>query len=336
MKRIISWSGAFLLLSLYTDAQERTAFVPGEVWNDSDGHPIQAHGGGILYHDSVWYWYGENKDAPNNSGRDGKLTRRVDVIGVSCYSSQNLYQWKHEGIVLPSEKNDPTHDLQPSGVLERPKVIYNEHTRKFVMLMHIDKADYRYARIGFAVADNPIGPFRYLYSTRPGGSDARDMTVFKDDDGKAYLFYSSEENKTMHVMQLTPDYLGFTGDVHRIFEGRSREAPAVFKNNGKYYMVTSGCTGWEPNAAEYAIADQIMGGWLPMGNPCIGEGKETTFQSQGTYIVQIPDRQGHFIFMADRWKPYNLRDSRYSWLPLEVSSEGRVQIQWKAHWRLPE
>jgi len=28
---------------------------------------------------------------------------------------------------------------------------------------------------------------------------ARDLTVFVDDDAKAYLFTSSEENATMHV-----------------------------------------------------------------------------------------------------------------------------------------
>lgn len=36
-------------------------FRPGEVWLDTEGKPIQAHGGGILFHAGVFYWYGEDK-----------------------------------------------------------------------------------------------------------------------------------------------------------------------------------------------------------------------------------------------------------------------------------
>jgi len=59
------------------------------VWLDTGGKPIQAHGGGILTDDDTYYWYGENKDVPNTS-RAGALLDRVDVIGISCYSSKNL------------------------------------------------------------------------------------------------------------------------------------------------------------------------------------------------------------------------------------------------------
>ena len=39
----------------------------------------------------------------------------------------------------------------------------------------------------------------------------RDMTIFVDDDGKAYHIYSSEENSTTHSAELTPDYTEHTG-----------------------------------------------------------------------------------------------------------------------------
>ena len=35
--------------------------------------------------------------------------------------------------------------------------------------------------------------------------------------------------------------------------------------NGKYYMLSSGCTGWDPNVAELAVADSIMGQWTTIG-----------------------------------------------------------------------
>lgn len=63
-------------------------------------------------------------------------------------------------------------------VLERPKVIHNRQTGKFIMWMHIDTADYELARTGVAVSDSPIGPFRYQGSFRPHGQQSRDFTVY--------------------------------------------------------------------------------------------------------------------------------------------------------------
>ena len=134
--------------------------------------------------------------------------------------------------MLPAVKDDPNHDLHPCGVIERPKVVYNAKTKKYVMWLHVDSADYKKASAGVAVADRPTGPYRYLGSVRPDGGESRDMTLFQDDDGKAYLVYSSEWNATTHVSLLSDDYLKPVGKVVRIFEGQYREAPAVFKRDG--------------------------------------------------------------------------------------------------------
>ncbi|HEY8363032.1 MAG TPA: glycoside hydrolase family 43 protein [Tissierellaceae bacterium] len=299
-----------------------TSFKPGEVWLDVDGVPIQAHGGGILYKDGVYYWYGEN--------RTGGGPR---AVGISCYSSTDLYNWKHEGVVLTRVLDDPNHDLAVGKVLERPKVIYNEKTGKYVMWMHIDSPDYSYARAGVAVSDKPTGPFEYIGSYRPVGAMSRDMTVFKDDDGKAYLIFSSENNSTMYVALLTEDYLKPEGTYTRNFENRWREAPAIFKHDGKYYLITSGCTGWDPNEAEYAVADSPLGPWKVMGNPCKGENADKTFFSQSTYVLPVADKPGAYIFMADRWKKNNLGDSRYIWLPIFIEN-GNLSIFWMDEWDL--
>lgn len=41
-------------------------YYPGRIWLDTEGHPIQAHGGGVLYDEQTrtYYWYGEYKDGP--------------------------------------------------------------------------------------------------------------------------------------------------------------------------------------------------------------------------------------------------------------------------------
>ena len=175
------------LLPMPIQAQKNAAFIPGEVWKDTDGNPINAHGGGLLYHNGTYYWYGEYKKGktilPDWATWE---CYRTDVTGVGCYSSKDLLNWKFEGIVLPAVKDDPNHDLHPSKVLERPKVVYNKKTGKFVMWAHVESADYSKACAGVAVSDSPVGPFVYQGSFRPNNAMSRDQTVFVDDDGRAY------------------------------------------------------------------------------------------------------------------------------------------------------
>ena len=308
---------------------------PGQVWLDTDGNPINAHGGGILYHGGTYYWYGEIKSGKTwlpevNSDWEGY---RTQAGGVSCYSSRDLVHWKNEGVALAPVRNDPSHDLHTSKIIERPKVLFNKLTQKFVMWMHIDSEDYGYARAGVAVSDTPRGPFGYVRSMRPNGQMSRDMTLFQDEDGKAYHIYSSENNATMYVSLLSDDYLEPSGRYTRNFIGASREAPAVFSNQGKYYIISSGCTGWNPNPAEIAVSDSLLGTWEVLGNPCVGPGSEETFQAQSTYVFPVVGKSDAYIFMADRWNKTDLEDSRYIWLPMFPKEKG-FEIQWKDQWGL--
>ncbi|MBS1504177.1 MAG: family 43 glycosylhydrolase, partial [Bacteroidetes bacterium] len=111
-----------------------------------------------------------------------------------------------------------------------------------------------------------------------------------------------------------------------ILVGRKREAPALFKKNGMYYLITSACTGWSPNAAMYAVSDNIFGPYTEHGNPCQGSGAAKTFNAQSTFVFAIQDKPGHFIFMADRWNKRDLPKSDYLWLPLKAA-RGRVVIR---------
>ena len=155
----------------------------GQIWKDVDGNNIQAHGGCIIEHEGVYYWYGEHKGQDNCHGMD-----RVDVIGVSCYSSADLLNWKYEGLALAADKDNPKSRLHTSQVLERPKVVYNEKTKMFVMWFHSDSADYVYAGVGVAVSDTPCGPYTFIRSMQPNRQDSRDMTLFKDVDGR-FIWY---------------------------------------------------------------------------------------------------------------------------------------------------
>jgi beta-galactosidase len=305
-------------------------FAPGAVWRDTDGNPIDAHGGGILYNNGTYYWYGEKKQS--ETVFDG-FCERVEVSGVSCYSSTDLFNWKNEGIALLPVPDDPDHDLHPSSIVERPKVVFNSKTRQYVMWMHIDRPGYKFARAGVAVSNTPTGPFRYLGSVRPCEEESRDMTVFQDDDERTYLVFSSQWNKTLMIAELGEDYLQPVGRITQHFVNHYREAPAVFKHGGRYYLITSGCTGWEPNEARYAVAHDMNGPWTEHGNPCVGEDAGTTFHAQSTFVLRVNGLSNAYIFMADRWNKYDLRDSRYVWLPIEFEpTSDRPIIRWRDEW----
>jgi Glycosyl hydrolases family 43 len=310
-------------------------FKPGAVWLDTSGKPINAHGGGMLFYRGVYYWYGENKEGRTwmpacNKSWDGY---RVEVTGIRCYSSKNLLDWQDEGLVLPAVSNDPASDLHPSKVCERPKVVFNPQTKKFVMWMHVDNMDYTAARAGVAVADQPTGPFIYLGSIRPDGQESRDQTLFQDDDGKAYRTYACETNHTTCISLLTDDYLKPAGKCVRVFVNDPMEAQVIFKHAGKYWLLASHVTGWDPNPARAAVADSIWGPWVDLGNPCFGPGATNTFGAQSAFVFPVAGKDETFIFMADQWNKTNLPDSRYIWLPIQFADKG-LQIPWQASWRL--
>jgi|SRR5690625_203975 len=345
--------------------KKMTEFTPGKLWPDRSGNHISAHGGGILLHEGTYYWYGED----NTKGY-------LNDVGVSCYSSRDLYNWTYEGTALRQEAMPEELQGKNNGRIERPKVIYNPKTKKFVMWMHAERSGYAFSSAGIAISDHPTGEFKFLFYDRPVlyepdagfdehtnekalGNSFRDMHVFVDDqdinnDGvnDAYVFYASEGNWTMYVVRLNADYTWIDlpvqtdrirpqatekhlGEVwSRQFVRKMREAPTPFKYQNKYYLLTSACTGWEPNQAEYAVADHPLGDYVTQGDPCVDDTERNTFQSQSTNVLPIDN--GKFIYIGDRWQPDNLGKSTYVWLPLEIDSDEKVRIIWRDKWSIAD
>ena len=203
---------------------------PGAVWHDTAGHVINAHGCGVMFDQGVYWWYGEHKVY----GRAGNKAH----VGVHVYSSTDLVNWDDRGVAL-AVSEDPQSDIVDGCVLERPKVIRCPKTGKYVMYFHLELKGqgYKAARVGIAVADRPEGPFAFQRSLRPNGAMSRDMTLFIDDDGKAYHIFASEENRTTHIDELTEDFLDYTGKSTRMAVDESTEAQAVCKQGGWYYLI---------------------------------------------------------------------------------------------------
>lgn len=295
---------------------------PGSVWLDDRDSVINAHGGGILVRKNKYYWYGERR---GNSAS----------MGVNVYSSSDLHQWKYEGLALSQDETDTTSEIRTGCLMERPKVIYNDRTRKYVMWFHLELKGqgYKAARAGVAVSDHPAGPFKYIGSIRPNGNMSRDMTLYKDTNGNAYLIYSSRENYDLRIARLTDDYTSVTTADSMVFS-KHREAPALVKYKKYYYMITSGCTGWKPNEAWLHRAISMLGPWERVpGNPMIGPNAHLTFDAQSTFVLPVGRRRTQYIFMADRWKPGDLKDSRYIWLPISFKND-IPRVEWQDAWSL--
>jgi hypothetical protein len=331
LNRLFTMIGALLLLLSGEPILTQTIsgpppFRPGELWLDTSGVPINAHGGGFLYRDGVYFWYGEFKTAGPGGNRAN--------VGISVYSSRDLYHWKNEGIAL-KVSDDESSDIVKGCILERPKVLYNAKTKLYVMWFHLELKGkgYNAARAGVATGASPTGPFKFVRDFRPDGEMSRDMTLFQDDDGKAYLITTSENNQTQHVSQLNADYLDTTGHYARILAHKALEGAAILKSHGHYFYIGSHTTGWDPNPAFAAVADSLTGPWRELGNPCRGEGAELTFGAQSTYFLPVAGKAGAFIFVADRWRPKNAIEGRYVWLPVELSADS-FTIEWKAEWDL--
>lgn len=279
-------------------------------WLDANGNPINAHGGGFLHHDGCTYWYGECRPP-------GPSTQNA-TIGISCYRSTDLQIWHSEGVVLSVVENDDSHPLASGCKIERPKAAFCSKTGKFVLWWHHDIKGWGHsgAYAGVAISDSPTGPFNFLRILKPNWWMFRDCTLFVDDDATAWLIYASDDNANLIFHQLSGDYLEPTAIAHRTFIGRYMEAPCVFKHDGLYYLIASDCTGWHPNEARSAVAPTLAGPWRELGNPCLGEGAEITFGTQGTFVLPVAGQPGEFLFMADRWVPDRMEESSYLWLPI--------------------
>ncbi|MGX1273074.1 RICIN domain-containing protein [Streptomyces phaeoluteigriseus] len=286
----------------------------GTQFTDTSGSPVHAHGGGVLKVGNYYYWFGENRNADNTF-------RYVDA-----YRSTDLKNWEFRNHVL-TEASDP--ELATANI-ERPKVMYNAATGKFVMWMHKENGtDYSEARAAVAVSDTVDGNYAWQGSFRPLGQHmSRDITVFVDTDGAGYMVSAARENYDLQIYRLTADHTGIASLVADPWHGGHREAPALFKRGDVYFMLTSGATGWNPNQQQYATATSLAGPWSAMANV----GDPTTYNSQTAYVLPVQGTSGtSYLYLGDRWGNSfggTVNDSRYVWLPLTFPTSTSMSMAW--------
>lgn len=274
-----------------------------------DGAVVQAHGAGVLKVGRYYYMVGEN--------RAGYRFR-----AVSLYRSVDLGRWEFRRDILTPASHP---SLDPSNI-ERPKLIYNPATRKFVLWAHKENGrDYREARVVVATSDRIDGAYRYQADFRPLGHESRDMTLYVDDDGVAYLISAARSNYDLNIYRLDASFTRVER-LATVLRGWHREAPALFKRQGVYFLITSGATGWQPNRAAYQTAPAITGPWtapVPFGDA-------RTYNSQSTYVLPVTARgRTSWLYMGDQWAPAwggSVNASAHVWLPLAFPTRTSVEM----------
>lgn len=275
------------------------AFYPGQVWLDTEGKRIQAHGGSVMYIDGIYYWYGENKE---------KTTGKNDIWhwGVRCYASRDLYNWEDKGLIIPPEPDDEASSLHPSSMMDRPHIIYNKTTKKYVCWLKIMNRDGSQTET-VLTADSILGPYEKVREgLKPLNMSAGDFDLAVAPDGKAYYYFERVHSETI-CADLTADYTDVTGYYSTHFPHTAppyvREATAHFYRKGKHYLVTSGTTGYLPNPSEIAVADTWHGPFRVLGDPHPDDGSRTSYHSQISSVFKVEGKKDLYIAVADRWVP---------------------------------
>ena len=238
-------------------------------FKDTDGNYIYSQGGCIQKFGDKYYWYGvkyKEADIYAKNPENGKAGNAAYET-FTCYSSDDLVNWKFEGYPLTGE---------PNGWVGRMGVVYNENTKKYVLI-----SQYAPGMV-YAVSDKPEGPFKidHIQKTLPIQNDVTgDQTLFQDDDGKAYIICSSangrayqyviplresdfldidEENIKMLFYDEDGSYIDENGEVDKK-DKTGIEGNCMFKYNGNYYYTGSDLYGWNSSRVYVMQSDSILG-----------------------------------------------------------------------------
>lgn len=274
---------------------------PGKVWLDTKGEPIQAHGFSVFYNEveKQYYWYGENKERTKKGGT-------VWHWGVRLYTSVDLYNWEDKGLIIPPTPVDLQNPLHPTYCMDRPHIIYCEKTKKYVAWLKIMAGEVSQF-MSVMTADKFEGPYTFVHKIyQPLEMDSGDFALHVDEKTKqAYIFFERPHFQLI-CATLAGDYTETTGEYSVHYDGLlppyTREAPTFFERNGKKYLFTSGTSGYYPNPSKVCMFDDYHGEYVDLGDPCIGDKSDTTFNSQITSVLRLPGTD-KYVACADRWMP---------------------------------
>jgi len=303
MRKIISVLTIILILMTTLSSCDNGKYPTSVSTNLSEGvdyvdHTSTYDGEGLTYDDTMWY-VNNLKDVPlpdphvfvedgvyyilGTSDRDGNV--------IDCYSTEDFVNYeRHLAIYDPA---------QYGGWEADEAAIYAPELYCFdgiYYMYYSAKDDTGIRRNSVVVADNPLGPYKPLQRGKINGLtepifldknknfDVLDISIFVDDDGQMYMYYSVACNENQHIVGVKmkspfeADWSTYTKLVEpgalnsnnsilkpltwEMFRDGLPivEAPYIIKSGGKYYLTYSvnGCWNKYYNVC-YAVSDAPLG-----------------------------------------------------------------------------
>lgn len=213
------------------------------------------------------------------------------------FSSDNLTDWKDEGIILDLRKDVSWANRNAWA----PCIVEKKIKAKYQYFYYFTAAQ----KVGVASSDNPTGPFKdsgkALVSTRPEGiKDGQeiDPDVFTDPKtGKSYLYWG---NGYMAVAELNADMVSIKPGSTKVIkvDNTFREGTYVIYRNGKYYFFWSEDDTRSPNyKVRYGTSKSPLGPIeIPENNIVIkGNSDQGIYASGHNSVLQIPNKDEWYI-----------------------------------------
>jgi hypothetical protein len=307
---------AFFLFGLAMSSQAAWTTIHNDFFNiDQNGDPVHTRSGCLRKFGDTYYWYG------SQNFRD-----------QLCYSSKDLMHWTAKGSLYRS-----------TGSTNRMDVVYNDSTKQYVMIMKLNDSSAAGAHLGIATSSTPDGKFELKVDEKVFGYKIGDMSVYQDDDGKAYLLYvwdsipgANSGGVSQHALGLmTPDYMGMSKRLW-LWNTSSREGPCLMKHNGLYYYVTSLTLWTQSTASQFYTAPSLAGPWTTRLTPVITPGSTVSWDTQSDFIYTFKGTAGSvYMYGGDRWeKPNELRQGDYAWLPITFTPKDTLMMNYYQDWEL--
>lgn len=272
----------------------------GNLWRTASGATVQAHAPGFVRVGDVWYMVGE--DRANTWNPD-----------VNLYSPTDLVHWRFEKKIIENKVTDSR--LGGSRMIERAKLMYNTRTGKYIVWCHWDASDYSASEAACFSCDSVNGAYQLEWCGRPRGVKSRDCNVFVDNDGTAYFISTTEENRHLGLFRLSDDYLKLVEHT-QLFAWQSREAPAIVRVGGTYFMFNSACSGWAPNQCKLAHTSNLKSGWSSLQNV----GNSIAYDTQAAAILEIKGtKKTTYLYVGDRWQDPDLPNTKTIMFPIEFN-----------------
>jgi len=253
----------------------------------------------VIFHEGVYYLYGTGQVS---GGR-----------GYRVYTSADLVHWRRGPVVFRQD--------EPNAWA--PDVWRDPASGRFYLYYTVNRT------VGVAEAAGPLGPFTIR---RTLAEKAIDAHLFRDDDGRLYLYVVQVPGFRITVRPMAgptepagrPKVILQPESDWETRNGRVTEGPWLIKHAGRYVLLYSGSGANTPDyAVGYATASSPLGPFTRAGhNPIL-------HRSEGVYGpghgCAVRDRAGQWWFVYHQKRTAKREWGRFVCLDrLRFDEEGRL------------